>query len=336
MLSKLPLDQQDIYFTPEYYSTYENTGYGKAKCFVFYLDDKIALYPFLINSVNSKGFSLDEEYFDIQGAYGYNGIITNCNDNLFISEFYKNFDQFCLKNNVIAEFLRFHPLLENYKFASNSMGIIKNRETISLDITKDINTIWIEQYNPKNRNKIRKAHKNNFKVKIDSDINLFYNIYKSTMKRIDADSFYFLSFEYFKLIEKELKNNSRFLFVYDEEKNCYCAMILFIYKNYSHYHLSGRNPDFNNNCVNNFILDEAVKISQIANAKTFHLGGGMSNHQNDTLFKFKSNFSKDKNDFYIGKRIHNKDIYEKVIDQWRNKFKSHENYDHLLLKYYYS
>ena len=33
LLEKLPIDQQDIYYTPEYYELYECNGAGKAICF---------------------------------------------------------------------------------------------------------------------------------------------------------------------------------------------------------------------------------------------------------------------------------------------------------------
>ena len=49
-LEKLPVDQQDIYYTPEYYELYEKNGDGQAMCFVFEKDNDIALYPFLISS----------------------------------------------------------------------------------------------------------------------------------------------------------------------------------------------------------------------------------------------------------------------------------------------
>ena len=106
LLSKLPIEQQDIYFTPEYYELYENNGDGKAQCFVFEENDEIALYPFLINSVNELGYDLDNEYFDIQGAYGYNGIVSTTIDKDFINLFSKSFNIFCSNNNIIAEFQR--------------------------------------------------------------------------------------------------------------------------------------------------------------------------------------------------------------------------------------
>ena len=46
--SRLPLSQQDVYFTPEYYELFENNKDGKAQCFIYEKDDNIILYPFLM------------------------------------------------------------------------------------------------------------------------------------------------------------------------------------------------------------------------------------------------------------------------------------------------
>ena len=42
LLKTLTPDQQDIYFTPEYYSFCENYGDGQAMCFVFKKDRDLA------------------------------------------------------------------------------------------------------------------------------------------------------------------------------------------------------------------------------------------------------------------------------------------------------
>ena len=107
-LSKLPNEQQDIYFRPEYYELYENNGEGKAMCFVFVCEDEIALYPFLINSVNNLGYDLTDEYFDIQGAYGYNGVATSNNTISFKKKFQKTFCNYSNDSNIIAEFTTAH------------------------------------------------------------------------------------------------------------------------------------------------------------------------------------------------------------------------------------
>ena len=42
LLEKLPVDQQDIYYTPDYYKLYERNGDGTAMCFVYRSVDDIA------------------------------------------------------------------------------------------------------------------------------------------------------------------------------------------------------------------------------------------------------------------------------------------------------
>ena len=134
LLSLLPTDQQDVYFSPEYYALYEQNGDGKAKCFVYEEGDKIVLYPFLINPVNPLGYDLNNEYFDIQGAYGYNGMVTSSKDEGFIARFHESFDQFCQDEHIVAEFSRFHPLLNNQVLASPKMQTFYSRKTVKLDL----------------------------------------------------------------------------------------------------------------------------------------------------------------------------------------------------------
>ena len=77
-LQRIPADKRDIYFAPGYYSLYQNYREGKACCFVFEKDGDVVMYPFLSNPITPLGYKLDKEYYDIQGAYGYNGMHRNC------------------------------------------------------------------------------------------------------------------------------------------------------------------------------------------------------------------------------------------------------------------
>ncbi len=113
LLKQLPLHLQDIYYTPEYYKVYEIYGDGKALCFVYHYGSNLALYPFFLNRINNLGYDLNESYYHIEGAYGYNGVISSSNDPDFIKNFYEDFNKYCKENNIIAEFTRFHPLFEN-------------------------------------------------------------------------------------------------------------------------------------------------------------------------------------------------------------------------------
>lgn len=336
-LQRLPIELQDIYYTPEYYRLYEELGDGRATCFVFYDGEDIALYPFLLNSVNTLGYNLDNQYYDIQGAYGYNGIVSSSYKKNFISSFYSSFKDYILKNNIIAEFTRYHPIIQNDLFAVN-MNVVEDRKTVFLDITKEYDYIWSHFYSGINRNMIRKALKNHISISISNNINeyfLFYDIYKRTMQNIGADEYFYFSRNYFENFKTLLSNNHKLIVAKIDDK-LICAMILMFHGKYAHYHLSGRLKEFSNTGVNNLILDEAIKIAQKEGCSVFHFGGGTTNLQNDSLLKFKSNFSNDKRTFHIGKKIHNKNIYNEVVNQWEIKFPEKvEQYKNLILKYRY-
>ena len=100
-----------------------------------------------------------------------------------------------------------------------------------------------------------------------------------------------------------------------EEQNIASAIFLHSY-DYIHYHLGGSLKEYLNYYPNNFLFWELIKFAKEKGFKYLHLGGGSSTDIDDSLFKFKRHFGNNILEFYIGTRIHNKDIYEKLIDLW--------------------
>ena len=336
-LEKLPVEQQDIYFTPEYYELYEKNKDGKALCFILEEGNDIALYPFLLNSVNQLGFKdLDREYFDIQGAYGYNGVVSSSYDINFIKGFYKEFKKYCQTTNIIAEFIRFHPLLRNQRFSEGFVNVIQNRRTVYLDLTREYRWIWENEYSSNNRNMIRKATNKNLEILISEDKNdyaEFYRLYMSTMDELNAQKSYRYDLTYFNNLRKFLPLNQNIIKIKLQGTDI-CIILIMIHSHYAHYHLSARHKDFKHFAANNLALDAAIKFAIKSNCKIFHFGGGFSSSEEDPLLKFKSRFSTTQADFHIGKKIHNEKIYKKTIQQWETKFpKKNEIYSNMLLKY---
>ena len=268
------LEQQDIYFTPEYYSLYETNGDGTAFCFHFEEDGNIALFPFLKNSVNKLGFHLGQEYFDIQGAYGYNGVISNCYDKNFINKFYVSFNQFCQQENIITEFNRFHPLLNNHLFSETNMDILFDRKTVYLDISDTIENIWSNSYSSKNRNMIRKALKNNVEIIVSNDKDdylKFYEIYVETMNNVKSEEYLFFNEQYFLNFIKYLSYN-HYLIIAKLGNEYIGGMSLMTMGKYAHYHLSARKSEYGKIALNNLFLDYAINIAKDNNCKQFHFG----------------------------------------------------------------
>ncbi|MFN8258883.1 MAG: GNAT family N-acetyltransferase [Bacteroidales bacterium] len=335
-IKELPENQQDIYYTPEYYRLYKEYGDGEPFCFVFRSDNHIALYPFLKNPVNTHQFGYDNKCYDIQGAYGYNGAISSSFDEKFKDKFRIAFEEFCKTENIIAEFTRFHPLLNNHSFFDKRMTVIKDRQTVWLNLEEDYESIWSNAYSSNNRNMIRKSQKNNIRIEITSDENEyqdFYYLYLNTMKEVGALPYYYFDPAYALNFNSFLGMNQKLFFAVFEDKKI-CTMLMMIYGEYAHYHLSGRVKEFANLAANNLILDAAIQFAKQQGARVFHFGGGNSNNSDDPLYKFKSNFSKARADFYIGKKVHNPEIYNKICQSWevQNPEKK-EKYSKFLLKY---
>lgn len=336
-LNQLPVERQDIYFTPEYYQLYEKNGDGKTHCFVFEHNGDLALYPFLMNSINElRLIDLREEFYDIQGVYGYNGVVSSTFREEFVENFYQAFSDYCKNHNIIAEFTRFQPLLDNFKFSQKFMDVIFNRKTVYLDLEMGHAFIWEKSYNAKNRNKIRKAKKCKLTLEFNHQregYDNFYRIYFETMKNLNADKDYFYNQLYFENLRDLLGEKQKLIEVRHNNETIF-SLLLMISKNYAHYHLSGRNKRYSNLAANNYALDAAIRFASDLGCKKFHFGGGTSNADNDPLFTFKSSFSKSTADFYIGKKIHNNKIYKDLVREWEKKFpEKNKIYENLFLKY---
>lgn len=326
-LAKMPSQQFDVYFWPEYYSLYQNYGDGEALCFVFEKNGNIVLYPFLKNSITTIGYQLDKEYCDIQGAYGYNGLIASTDDSGFIADFWREFDAYCQENDIVAEFMRFHPLLNNQKFASPQMKTFYSRHTVALDLTDD--DIWMHQISSKNRNMIRKAEKEGVTIVESDDYETFRKLYDGTMTDLHAENFYFFPPSYYEEYKQTFKDKSLLCLAMLNGKVIAGSMFMFS-DDYAHYHLSARDREYSRYAANNLILWYGIQKAKERGCKWFHFGGGTTGEDDDSLLKFKKEFSKKLCEFWIGKRVHNHKVYDQIVEQWKTKYP--ESYEHNRVK----
>jgi len=334
--SKLHVDLQDIYFTPDYFKLYEKLGNGIPQCAVFEQDGEIAIYPFLLNSINELGLNLNKQFFDIQGVYGYNGILTNCNTERFIQNFFRFFDQYCLQKGVIVEFIRINPLLQNIFIHRSDFNQIFNQNNIAVNLLNE--NIFETEYEYSTRKNIKKAINNGLIFKSflgnninDDDIAVFCDIYYNTMKRNNADEFYYFDEYYFKNISIYLGKKALFSFVYLDNFVISCELIL-LGGEIAYSFLGGTNNEFYQYRPNDFLKHKTINLLKIMGFKYYLLGGG-----SEGIFKYKKSFSKNGiYPFYIGYKIHNKKIYDDVVRQWTELYpEKFDKYSPYILKYRY-
>ncbi|MCR5397706.1 MAG: NeuD/PglB/VioB family sugar acetyltransferase [Lachnospiraceae bacterium] len=308
----LPKEKQDVYFFSDYYKLGQGEGCGLPRMFVYSENEKVALYPFFLNEIPSKYAMVD--YYDIENAYGYGGPVSNCEDESFFQRFELSFLEYCKNQKVVAEFIRFHPFLKNEAMFQKNIEANHNRTTVWLDLTRGIESLWMNGMSPRYRTKIRKAEKMGLHCIESKDYVEFMRLYYMTMKRNHAEKFYFFSEEYFKNIMHNEK--SIILYILDSNEKIIAGNLLLLEGDYIHYHLGASDTSYLNYNANTYMLWKGAEYGVLHGCKKYHLGGGLSDDVEDNLFRFKSGFSKERADFYIGKRVHNQKIYDDLISKW--------------------
>jgi hypothetical protein len=301
----------DIFYFPEYMRAFELHGDGKPYLFVYYKSSEdLVIYPFLKRSLRDlqQFDNLSVDLYDIISPYGYSGYLRKNND-IDMEKFYYYFREYCKENNIVSEFIRFHPILNNMRYAPKAIHIDKNNETILINLLNEEKEIW-SNMSSRCRNAIKKAYKYNIKIVNDinfNEIDIFYTLYIDTMTRLNANKYYFFSKEWFHKFVSSLKDNLVLFHAY--YKDTIITSAIFIYYKYCiNYFLTGSLYEMRHLAANNLLLYEVSLWAKSMGMKYFHLGGGY--HGEDSLYRFKESFSPYKAQYYVGRIIHHSKNYE--------------------------
>lgn len=303
---------KDIYYQKEYASLYLTKG---NTLFEFdYQDGADRFYNLAVKRPIERvgNVVVDDSYYDLETAYGYGGCYSTTADQGFLQKAFDAYSQQCMDERIIAEFVRFHPY---NTFPSINSGYLDfftvDRQTVSIELTVEKEERW-SKYSSTTRNILRKAAQILLFRKTD-DIDSFMQMYQSTMEKNNANSFYYFPREYY---EKLLAMGNVKLFAVEYENNIINMSFVLIGRDLAHYHLSANNINFAKLHGNYFLLDSVcdyIKLNHPA-VSLFHLGGGRTNLEDDSLLAFKSKFSWIRNDFYIAGKIFNRAIYQKYTE----------------------
>lgn len=311
----------DIYYLQEYSMSFMKHGDGTPLLF-YYEDSNCRLcYVVMLNDISQmkvfRGELLSSKYFDLTTPYGYGGpIIEGDFDAISQRNFTNELYNYCEQNNIVSQFIRFHPLHNNHIYMKDLCEIAEIKETITIDTTN--HEIINKNMDSKNRNMIRKAKKMEVSIAHDNGehIDEFIRIYESTMKQNQASPYYFFEQEYYDYLLKEMSNNTVYFYSY-ADGIIISAAIFFYNEKYMHYHLSGTLKEYRNKASMNLLLNKAALWASDHGIEYLHLGGGVG--ATDSLYIFKKQFNKNgKLPFYIGRSIFSQKAYCELLDI-RNK-----------------
>ena len=305
---------REVYYQWQYVDAFNCIGDGTPKLAYAKLNDEYVFNVFFVRDI-ADNLKLDKSkynYYDIITPYGYGGIDSNSSNKELLDYFHKMFEKYCLDNNIVSEFVRLCPFTNNYLNYNDSYELVNVSKTVYMKLDNP-EQIWNDMEG-RCRTSIRKANSYNLVVKNGFNremLDEFISIYKDTMSRDSAESYYFFNDVFFDSIYKNLGDFAKIYTVYLDNKPISSSIIMFNGTS-AHYHLSGTLSDYMRYCANNLILYEVALDLCRNGIKSFHLGGGYGG-DTSPLLKFKRSFNKFGDlDFYIGKKIYNKEIYDEL------------------------
>lgn len=331
ILTRFPKEKLDIYFTPNYYRTWVAHEDAEPFCIYAKCTDTEFLYPFFKKEINRYG--LNGVYYDIYTAYGYGGVISNCDSipKYILNKFNARFDDWCKEEGVVAEFIRESPLVNEKQGFVREAEYSVVRQNVYVKINKDY-TISSDGA----KKSIKRAIKSNLVAEIDDKLKTvkdFAQLYNPAVKRLKMDKYYLFPQDYYDNVIKFLSGNAKIINIRLNNEIIASAFYLH-YSDKGSYHLAASNPDFRKFCSNDLLLKTMIDHSVYLGKNILTLGGGTTNDSRDSLFVFKSKFGNMIKDVYIGKRIHDSGIYNKLCNIWlRESPDLQGQYKNFFLKY---
>ena len=305
-----------------FHDTYYLSGYVKAfnihgdgEPLLFYYNDghnrgiNVSMKRSIIEDPHFKGVLDDDRYFDLATPYGYGGwLIEGDTEQLF-----RDYECWCLRNNIVSEFVRFHPMIGNQKAVEEHYDVIPLGETVAMDLSSP-DLIW-ENIVSKNRNVIRKAINNGVKIyngRYPDIYEVFRNIYNKTMDKDNAKDYYYFKSEFYDSLLNDLAENAQVFYAQMPDGTIIAASIMLAANKMMNYHLSGSLKEYGGLAATNLLLYKAALWGCANGYRTLYLGGGVGSEE-DGLFKFKRAFYKgDLHRFYIGHKVFDTDVYQEL------------------------
>jgi Acetyltransferase (GNAT) domain len=307
----------DFYHTAAYHAFSERAGEGRACMVVHGNDRQFMAWPYLVRPAGSGDV-------DATSVYGYTGPTgLGLDDIEFRHRSWGALRRVWAEQGLVSLFTRFHPLLENDLYCADLPGAseVAGGEVLTLGLTvmiqlspdRDARRMSYDQVL---RQQIKRAEREGVMVAEDTgwhDYAAFGRLYRSTMERNSASQGYMFSDQYFDRLRDALQNCGHLAVarVGDEVAG---IMLFTVTGTIAQAHLTGSDPRFMALSPTKVLIDHVAEICARRGATVLHLGAGRGGLE-DSLFQFKSRFSKLRGRFTVGRWILDATRYDALVRQ---------------------
>jgi len=307
----------DFYHLSSYHRLAEHRGEGEARLLVYRENEEHVALPILVKRVSSVGGLESSSRVDVTSVYGYSGPVAvpggvspECAE-----RFQAAVRNYFAEIEVCCAFARLHPLLDQTGLLDGLGELRRSGTTISIDLGLPLDEQW-SGFRKGHKYDIKKLRRESYSCIHDTELvhlDAFADLYSGTMERLGAAASLRFDREYFRSLFG-LSDVDVELFVCLNRGELACGAIFTLCDGIAQYHLSGTSAPFLKNAPTKLVIDEARKWAQERGARVLHLGGGAGSAE-DSLFRFKSGFSKQRHEFVTWRFIVEEDEYADLIRQ---------------------
>lgn len=301
---------RDFYYSYEYHQI--SKAESELPWMVHYAEEEGGiLFPLLLRNINHS------PYRDATSVYGYAGPLSYGRHAPGIAgRFQAALRELFLKEKIVSVFSRLHPYIQGQEGLLDGMGELEDLgRVVNIDLTARPEEQW-SQVSRRFRSYINKARKT-YRVRraeTDADLERFVALYQQTMKRLGAHPRYYFKKAYYNELWHGHSFRTEMLMAEDPQTGQVISAAMFVLCcDMVQYHLSGTDGAYIDLHPVKLLIDEMRLQATREGKRYFNLGGGIGGHE-DSLFEFKSRFSKDYREFFIWKFIADEDRYRQLSE----------------------
>ncbi|HVM14714.1 MAG TPA: GNAT family N-acetyltransferase [Egibacteraceae bacterium] len=313
--------QRDVYHSSAYHRCIRSTEGGDAYLFVLSSPGgDVAAMPFLVRRVATVEGLEDRAAVDATSVEGYPGAV--CSPvtgegarRAFRRRFQGALLEVLTDLGVVTFFGRQNPFHAT-EWLFDGVGEIRRLgSTVAVDCitSEDEHQGQMSSHHRRNLRKVRREGLRMVRDPDGSCLPEFVAMYRQTMDRVGATAGYYYPDDYFRALMHGLGDDA-FLAIAELDGEPVNGALFLQGPSVVHYHLGGTSEQFRNLGASHVLFDEVRRWCKEGGRRWLHLGGGVGAGE-DSLFRFKSGFSKERFPYHVVRLVVDQDAAEELVAQ---------------------
>jgi serine/alanine adding enzyme len=311
LLARLTPRQHDIFFLSSWLLLWQGHGDGRAMGAVHEDDGNLILYPFLLRELSSIDYLGSDfaGYFDALTPFGFGGpLVKHRTPEESIAAFREAFAAWCRDNNVVSEFVRFHPLLDTRLPFERHMEVEEVGQVVWCRLDRGACRVG-DQLTQTARRNVRVARESGLSCGIEKSSDAyerFGELYLDNAARRRAPLSERFDGAHFRALRDAL-GEAQALFGVRHEGELVAGAVFLRGADSAHFHVMAADRRVASLRPANLAFFDALQWARGLGVSAVGLGGG--DRGDDELLRFKSGFAPLHAPRFVGHAIHLPEIY---------------------------